>query len=90
MATRTKMTPFAKFFIMLVIVSPLAYMGASYYNGEDGLQNIKNFFSKDSKIESVSGNLQDKSKNELIRTIESLERQINALEQRIEQLENAQ
>lgn len=90
MATRTKMTPFAKFFLMLIIVSPLAYIGASYYNGEDGLQNIKNFFSKESRIESVSGNLQDKSKDELIQTIENLKIKIKELEQRIEQLENAQ
>ena len=90
MATRTKMTPFSKFIIMLIIVTPLAYLGASYYNGEDGIQNIKNFFSNKEKVETANGYLQDLSKKDLIETIELLEMKIDQLEQRIEQLENTQ
>ena len=41
MARRTRLTPFARFIIVMIIVAPLAYVGASYYNGEDGLQNLK-------------------------------------------------
>jgi hypothetical protein len=42
----------AKFFLVLVILAPLAYIGASYYNGEDGLKNIKGIVSKEGKSES--------------------------------------
>ncbi|MBT8221092.1 MAG: hypothetical protein KJP00_14785 [Bacteroidia bacterium] len=90
MATRTKITPLAKFIIMLIVVSPLAYLGASYYNGEDGLQNIREFISKKENVETANENLQEKSKKELIETIELMEMKIDQLEQRIEQLENAQ
>jgi len=37
-----KMTGCARFFIAIIILAPLAYLGASYYNGQDGIQNIKN------------------------------------------------
>lgn len=41
MARRTRLTPFARFILVMIIVAPLAYLGASYYNGEDGIQNLK-------------------------------------------------
>ncbi len=37
-----KITPFARFFVFLIFFTPLAYVGASYYNGQNGIQNIKN------------------------------------------------
>lgn len=36
-----RLTPFAKFVLLMIIVAPLAYMGAAYYNGEDGWQKLK-------------------------------------------------
>ena len=41
MARKLKLTGFARFFILLIILAPIAYMVASYVNGEDGLGNIK-------------------------------------------------
>lgn len=41
MATRTKLTPFARLFIFLIIFLPLAYFGAAYYNGEDPVAKLK-------------------------------------------------
>jgi hypothetical protein len=41
MARKLKLTGFARFFILLLILTPIAYMVASYVNGEDGLGNIK-------------------------------------------------
>ena len=41
-----KTTGCFRFFIFIIILAPLAYLGASYYHGQDGLQNIKNLFSK--------------------------------------------
>ncbi len=36
-----KVTGFTRFVIVMLFIAPLAYIGASYYNGEDGIQNIK-------------------------------------------------
>ena len=41
-----KLTGFARFFIIMLILAPAAYIGASYANGEDGIENIKNVFQK--------------------------------------------
>jgi small-conductance mechanosensitive channel len=38
-----KVTGFTRFFLVMIIVAPLAYIAASYYNGQDGVQNFKNF-----------------------------------------------
>ena len=42
MARRVKMTGFARFVIVMMLLAPLAFIGASYYNGQDGIQNFKN------------------------------------------------
>lgn len=41
MASKFKLTGFARFFFAMIIIVPLAYFGASYYNGEDGVENLK-------------------------------------------------
>ncbi len=47
MKRRFRLTGFARFFIVMLFVIPLAYLGASYYRGEDGIQNIKNLLGLD-------------------------------------------
>lgn len=42
--SKLKLTGFARFFFVMLILAPLAYIGASYANGEDGLQNMKDLF----------------------------------------------
>ena len=46
MTTRKKfkLTGFARFFLLMIVLAPLAFIGASYYNGEDGIENLKNLF----------------------------------------------
>jgi hypothetical protein len=41
MARKLKLTGFARFFLLMLILAPIAYIIASYANGEDGIQNIK-------------------------------------------------
>ena len=41
---RTKLTGFSRLLIFLLIFLPLAYFGASYYNGEDPIGQIKELF----------------------------------------------
>jgi predicted nuclease with TOPRIM domain len=49
-----RVTGFTRFIIVMIIVAPLAYLAASYYNGEDGVQNLKNMFGMDKQQEQVS------------------------------------
>ncbi len=49
MARKARLTVFSRFIIMMLVVGPLAFLGASYYNGEDGVATIKDLFSKGSK-----------------------------------------
>lgn len=42
MPRKYKITGFARLFIFMLFLLPGAYFGASYYNGEDALQNLKN------------------------------------------------
>ena len=40
--TKYKATGCGRFILVLIILAPLAYLGASYYLGQDGIGNIKN------------------------------------------------
>ncbi len=51
MARRLKLTGFARFFILLVILAPVSYIIASYANGEDGVENLKRLLGINAKIE---------------------------------------
>ncbi|MCB9283653.1 MAG: hypothetical protein H6563_06210 [Lewinellaceae bacterium] len=55
MQRKLRVTGFARFIIVMAIVTPLAYIGASYYNGEDGIANIKHLLGID-KTEAVDTN----------------------------------
>jgi len=50
---RLRVTGFTRFLLVMVILAPLAYLGASYYNGEDGIQNLKNLLGIGEKTEVV-------------------------------------
>jgi len=89
MATRTKMTPFARLLLVILIVAPIAFVGASYYNGEDPIANIKSMVGIEETASSAPDQLQTMSKPELIDKIESLEMRIDQLEQKLENLESA-
>ncbi len=39
--SKPRMTPFSRLLLFLLIFIPTAYIGASYYNGEDPVANIK-------------------------------------------------
>lgn len=50
-----RVTGFTRFFLVMVIVAPIAYLAASYYNGEDGIQNLKNLLGIGERTESAAG-----------------------------------
>jgi hypothetical protein len=43
MPRKYKLTGCAKFFIFFIIAAPLAYIGASYYNGQNPFQQVREF-----------------------------------------------
>ena len=49
MAKKYKLTGFSRFLVVMLFLVPGAYIGASYYNGEDGIQNIKDLVGIDSE-----------------------------------------
>lgn len=66
MARKARLTVFSRFLIMMLIVGPLAFFAASYYNGEDGLQTIKNLINnqKEQVSETRTNRNDDASTNE--------------------------
>ena len=41
MQRKYKMTGCARFFLVMIILAPIAYLGAAYYNDENGIGNLK-------------------------------------------------
>ncbi len=39
-----KLTGFARFLLVMIVLAPVAFIGASFYNGEDGIENLKQLF----------------------------------------------
>ena len=54
MAKKVRLTNFARFFIFLVIIVPAAYAAASYINGEDPVQNVKDILKLEESTEKVA------------------------------------
>lgn len=94
-----RLTPFARFLIVMIIVAPLAYMGAAWYNGEDGWQKLKELVGIEksapaptnpqntTEVPTSGSNQGDNPSNNLQERITSLEQQVEQLQQRIEALE---
>ena len=91
MARKLKSTPFARFFLVMIILAPLAYIGASYYNGEDGIENFKNLIGLGDKKEvTISADTpSDNSEvTKLKNDLEYLERRVKELEKENRDLED--
>lgn len=97
MTKRLRLTGFARFLFVMVILVPSAYIGASYYNGEDGIANIKQLLGIESKdAHSISRTLKKETKpvvsndevNKLQQRIEELEQENRDLKVQIRDLEN--
>jgi cell division protein FtsB len=100
MQKKYKMTGCARFFIALIIIAPLAYLGASYYNGQDGVQNIKNLLGigKDSGTTDVYDRTSEDLRSEIIRRddeiaslkkdIAQLRKENAALKEELDRLKN--
>ena len=85
------MTPFARLLLVILIVAPIAFIGGSYYNGEDPMDNLKALvgIEQTNTPAPTEASLQSMSKSELIDRIESLETRIVLLEEKLATLESA-
>lgn len=99
MKRRFRLTGFARFFFVMLFIVPLAYFGAAYYNGEDGLQNLKNLLGIDKGNTTVETkrntapssndykNASDADWQELERRVETLEKENRDLKVKIRDLD---
>ncbi|MCP3930616.1 MAG: hypothetical protein GY705_16120 [Bacteroidetes bacterium] len=88
MARKVKMTGFARFLIAMLIIGPLAYLAASYYNGEDGIGNIKKLLGLEEQTEIVedhSNNTNAANENTTL-DLKRLEDELELKEQQIKKL----
>lgn len=83
------MTPFARFFIVMLIIVPIAYFGASWYNGDDPLglrDKIGLDGTKTEQAAPVQPNGQAVTIDELEARISQLERELQQCRQELQDL----
>jgi hypothetical protein len=66
-----KATGFARFFFVMLIIAPLAYVAATYYNGEDGIQKLKDLIGIGNKPVSEQVDNQNKPGNQEEQSIQT-------------------
>ncbi len=88
MRKKYKMTGFARFLIFLLIFTPIAYFGASYYNGEDPVAKIKEVLKiDDHAIVEPYQRDQQINNSDFQETISLKDQEIAILRERIAELE---
>ena len=85
MASKFKLTGFARFFFAMLIIIPSAYFGAAYLNGEDPVANIKQVIGmeeSDDKNDVINISAEDETSSN-----EENSSDLNSLKERISTLE---
>ena len=70
-----------RFFLLIIILAPVAYLVAAYVNGEDGIANIKHLLHLDGKEVTVTSSDPANTDN-----LDILKEQVRIKEARIEEL----
>lgn len=83
MATRTKLTPFARLFLVLIFIVPLAYGGALYIQGKDPVAEVQAIFKGDKSSSSDTTT----STYDPQEQIQKLKKENQQLKKRVEELE---
>jgi cell shape-determining protein MreC len=87
MQRKLKVTGFARFFLVMIFVAPIAYLGASYYNGEDGIANIKRFFGIEQRDESSpTPDVKNMDENAMKKELEYQQKRLDELKKENERL----
>ena len=86
MAKKARLTVFSRFIIMMLVVGPLAFLGASYYNGENGMETVKDLFNQGKeKVSETRTNRTDKTDEAATYKIRKLEEDVEYKDKRIEE-----
>lgn len=92
MARKTKLTGFSRFLIVMLFVAPLAYIGASYYNGEDGIERVKGLLNlnKENTESTITissdGTSENESYQEMKELVDILKEEVNELKEENKEL----
>ena len=92
MKKKYQMTGCAKFFVVILLLAPLAYIGASYYNGQDGIENLKSLLGIGTKTREASVSSQDNVEVELSKALEDakyFEDEVQRLQKELEACQEA-
>jgi len=71
---KTKLTGFSRLLLFLIFFVPVAYFGASYYNGEDPVANLKALLGTEQTTAQTSRNENARLKRDLAIANEKLAR----------------
>jgi len=85
MKPRYKVTGCARFIVFFIIFIPIVYFGAAYFRGEDGLQEMKNFFNK---IRGKEITRTDTNSSGDTYQIQDLQKELDAAKAEIRELKN--
>ncbi len=93
MAKKYKVTGCAKFFFVLIILTPLAFIGASYYNGQDPFKTLGGIFGSDGSSDpierSASNDLEEENKK-LEKDVKYFKREMERLEKELADCQEVQ
>lgn len=77
MARKYKSTGCARIFLVLLIVAPIAFFVASYINGSDPIENIREWWSDGTETSVVTSRADDETVTELEDQIRRLEKDVD-------------
>lgn len=87
MPKKYRVTGFARFFVVMLFFIPAAYIGASYYNGEDGLENIKNLIGLNKTSGTTTLDHDQMSTDDLPSDVSTLQQELLDLKRRVTVME---
>ncbi len=77
MARKYKSTGCARIFLVLIIVAPIAFFVASYINGSDPIETIREWWSSGTETSVVTSQADDETVTELQDQIRRLEKDVD-------------
>lgn len=77
---KLRVTGFTRFLLMLIIVVPLAFAGASYYNGQDPIENFRKLIGSEQTATTTEKPVQQEAGDEAT---------LNDLQEELENCKNA-
>ena len=80
---KVRVTGFARFLFFLIFVIPIAYIAASYYNGEDGLQKAKELIGLDGQANANNEEVKNINSSD-VTELENCQKEVNRLKRTIE------